>query len=243
VTFVVTLEDFVPLPREDGIAWSSVRIDEAPAHDGPWTVLETQSLPSPLDPDPQYPAPRSITTTLATLDVGGRATAATQPVQNTSEAPGGVRPYVRDVAALLRARTKVTGGGEAGTFNGNTRPTGEEVDDLIDEATDEVLGKVQTPTPGSSYERRVRGAIRMYAAILIELSYWPEQVKNNHSPVSTYQSLYDSRLRALIAEGETGTPQGMGAGGSGGGSGDSPGDAAWTFPENTGGLVGWTSRW
>lgn len=164
----------------------------------------------------------------------------------------GTRPSVRDVAGLLRARTKVTGGKEAGTFNQQTRPTAEEVEGLIDDALDEVLGKVQSidstlpagsgyNAPGSAYERRVRGAVRLYAAILVETSYFPEQVKSGQSAAATYQQLYSSRIKALVAEGETGIAQGEGSGGSGGG--DSPADAAWAFPANAGGMVGWTSRW
>lgn len=165
----------------------------------------------------------------------------------------GVRPSIASVASLLRARTKTRGGGEVGTFTANTRPMDSEVELLIDEAQDEVLGKVQPvdPTlppgggfnaPGSDYERRIRRAVALYAAILVELSYFPEQVRNNQSPVATYQQLYESRVRALIAEGETGRPEGEGSGGPGGG--DAPADAAYSFPDAApGALVGWASRW
>lgn len=166
----------------------------------------------------------------------------------------GIQPSVASVAALLRARTKVRGGSEAGTFTDTTRPTDVAVNDLINDAADEVLGKVQPidPTlpagsaynaPGSAYERRIRGAIRLYAAILIETSYWPEQVRSAQSPVGTYQALYNGRIRALISEGETGQAEGMGVGTSGSGGSDAPADAAWGFPANTGGMVGWGSRW
>ncbi len=165
----------------------------------------------------------------------------------------GIEPSVASVAALLRARTKVKGGGELGMFTSVTRPTDVEVDLLIEEAMSEVLGKVTPidPTlpagsaynaPGSDYEGRIRGAVRLYTAVLVELSYFPEQVGSSKSPAATYQALYDSRIRALIAEGETGRAEGMGQGASG--RGDSPADASWSFPNIApGGLVGWTSRW
>ena len=250
---VVTLSRYVPLERDDGVPWARVRIEEAPAATGPWTALETQTL-SPVDTDPSQPAARSLTTTLGTLKEGwyrlvwidghNAESAATPPLQNTSDLAVGTRPTVAEVAARLRARTKASGTGpggsgggrELGTFTSQTRPTAGDVEDLIDDALDEVLGKVQTPTPGSDYETRVRRTVALYTAILIELSYFPEQVKANHSPVAIYQQLYTSRIKALIAEGETGKPQGEG---SGTGGGDSPGDAAWVFPADTGGLVGW----
>lgn len=155
-------------------------------------------------------------------------------------AAAGARPSVADVAALLRARTKARGSGgrEVGTFDDTTRPTGDDVEGLILEAVDEVFGKVQVPEPGTNYERRVRGAIRLYAAMLIELSYFPEQIERGQSPYSAYEKLYESRLEALIVEGETGEVQGEGGDGEGGAA-----DASWWFPEDAGGLVGWGSHW
>lgn len=162
-------------------------------------------------------------------------------------------PTVQDVARLIPARTKVTGGKELGTFNESTRPTDAAVLGLIDEASDDVLGKVQPidytltagsawNAAGSAYERRIQRAIALYAAILIEQGYFPEQIRSNQSPVATLQGLYDSRIKALISEGETGAAQGMGVGGSGGG--DAPADASWSFPDAAPGvLVGWASRW
>jgi hypothetical protein len=155
-------------------------------------------------------------------------------------AAAATRPSLADVATLLRARTKIRGGAEAGTFTDVTRPTGDEVEGLIDEATDEVLGKVQTPEAGSAYERRVRGAIRLYTAMLVELSYFPEQIGTGRSPYASYERLYESRLKALVAEGETGAVQGEGGDGAGG---DSPADASWWFPDDDDGLVGWQSSW
>lgn len=255
----VTLEPLTPPPHTS--AWAQAKIDEAPVATGPWATIDTQTL-SPADTDPSNPQSRTLTTTLATqtngwyrvtwIDASTGAAGPTDPQQNTAgENPGG-RPTVYEVASLIRARTKVRGGNEAGTFTAQTRPTAGEVEEMIDQALDEIGGKVQpvdqTLEPGqplgpdSDYERRYRRTVAMYAAILIELSYFPEQVKSGMSPVDTYQKLYESRIRALIAEGETGRPQGEGAGGSGGG--DAPADAAWSFPDATpGALVGWYSRW
>jgi hypothetical protein len=153
----------------------------------------------------------------------------------------GVRPTVAEVAALLRARTKVMGGKEEGTFtlasaNPHTRPTAEEVEVLIDNALAEVLGKVKPAPSGSEYETRVLRAVALYTAILIETSYYPEQAKTGQSAADTYLKLYESRIEAVIAEGETGEPQGTG-------KDDSPADPAWTFPEDAGGLVGYQTRW
>lgn len=261
---VITLSRYTPLPRDDGHPWTTARIQEAAAETGPWTQIDQIAL-APLDADPANPATRDLTTSLATLaegwyriiwaDAAGGTSSPTPPVENLSDLAGGVRPSLQEVASRVRARTKVRGGSELGTFNTQTRPTSGDVEDLIDDALDEVLGKVQPidatlpagssyNAPGSDYERRIRRAVALYTAILIELSYFPEQVRSGQSPVDAYQKLYDSRIRALIAEGETGRAEGMGVGtGAGAGGGDAPADAAWTFPADAGGLVGWGSHW
>ena len=51
-------------------------------------------------------------------------------------------PTVADVASYIRARTKVSGGKEAGTFNDNTRPTATEVENLIEQAVDHVAAAI-----------------------------------------------------------------------------------------------------
>lgn len=68
VSYVVTFHGAKPSAREDQ-PWTQVRIQEATTALGAWTTLETQTL-SPLDTDPEDPAARDITTTLATLQDG-----------------------------------------------------------------------------------------------------------------------------------------------------------------------------
>lgn len=261
---VITLTRLEPLPRDDSVPWTSAQIQEAANPTGPWATIDTIAL-TPLDTDPSDPALRDLSTRHATIDGGGwyrviwtdasgGASTPSQLMQDQTLLDTGARPTVMEVAVRLRARTKTRGGKELGTFSDDTRPTASDVEELIDDALDEVLGKVQPidPTlppgtaynaPGSDYERRIRRAVGLYAAVLVELSYFPEQVRSGQSPVSTLQQLYDSRIRALIAEGETGRAEGMGVGGTGGGSGDAPADAAWSYPADGGGMVGWQSRW
>lgn len=244
MSYVITLDDYAPPARVDGRAFTKARIEEAPAITGAWLPVQTLTL-SPVDADPAHPVTRELTTGLAQyatgwyrvvwIDAEGHETPPTEAVENT--APGGVRPSVAEVASKVRARTRVKGGGQAGTFTASTNPSADDVEDLISEALDEVLGKVREPEAATDYERRVRGAVALYTAILIELSYYPEQVGSGKSPAATYQALYASRIKALIAEGETGEVQGEG------GTADSPADAAWTFPVGVGGLIGWRSRW
>ena len=158
---------------------------------------------------------------------------------------GIIDPTVEDVAALLRARTQDNNDVEIGTFNDDTRPTGDEVQKMIDMAADLIYGATGdlTALPCSGAENIREAANRFWAlmsAMLVELSYFPEQVEDNRSPYEHYKELFDSlfgNLKDAIAacwEGDdTGPPQPEGA----------PGNAAWAFMEDQGGLVGWQTRW
>lgn len=253
MTVVVTLAGYAPPARADNIAFTKAKVEESTDGKTGWAPIETINL-EPIDSDPEHPVTRTLTTTHATIPAGGyyrvvwldnagNSSAPTAAALDASELAGGIRPTVTDVANLLRARTKVRGGAESGTFSENTRPTADQVDGLIDEAVDDVLGKVKSvnafkamePTPSEEeaegYERRVRGAIKLYAAILVETSYFPEQVRQEQSAATLYKDLFGSRIKALIAEGETGEAQGEGGEGTGG---SSPGSAYWNFDEPPG---------
>lgn len=245
---LVPLEDVAPAGRDDGIPFVTARIEQAAEPDGPWSTVATKAL-DPVDTDPSTPALRTFAvdldlalwTRVVFIDTDD-VEQATDPLPPERDTPG-LRPSVSEVGARLRARTKLpnTGGTEIGTFDSRTRPTGDEVGSLIDDAIDEVTGKIGTPESGSKLERRARGAISLYAAMLVELSYFPEQVQTNRSPYAMLEKLYESRIKSLIADAE----QGDDDDGGGGGEGDdgSPANAFWSFPANAGGLVGWASRW
>jgi hypothetical protein len=242
------LTDFAPAPRDDGVAFTAARIEQASSPEGLWVVVDTRAL-SPLDTDPAHPMLRefvveldlSLWTRVVFLAPGG-IEQPTDPLPPEDATPG-LRPSVSEVASRVPRRTKenMTGGREVGTFTSKTSPTAEQVEDHITDAVDEVTGKIGTPTAGSKLERRARGAISLYAAMLIELTYFPEQVQTNRSPFTALERLYNSRIGSLIADAEQGDDDDGGGGGMGGDG--SPANASWAFPEDAGGLVGWQTRW
>lgn len=114
-------------------------------------------------------------------------------------------PVVDDVAALLRARTKDADGAELGTFTDATRPTADEVERLIARA----YGDVSTQTGAVLGERLALEAAAMVAlraAMFVELSYFPEQVRTDRSAYQEYERIYDAGMTALrlAIEGESG---------------------------------------
>lgn len=106
---VITLADYVPAARFDGIPWTQAKIEEGIDITGPFVELETVAI-SPVDIDPAHPSARSFTTALASetedlwyrivfLDAIGNDTLPTAPIQN-----GGAEPYatVDELAGLLK---------------------------------------------------------------------------------------------------------------------------------------------
>jgi hypothetical protein len=122
-------------------------------------------------------------------------------------------PSASEVARLLRARTKDSTGKEVGDFTDDTRPNWHEVDDLITTAEGDVLA--QTGSLLSELAAKsVRALVALRAAMLVELSYFPEQVRSDRSAYVEYKRLYDDDLAALLRSIEEGGADG-GVGGEG----------------------------
>lgn len=110
MTVVVTLEDYRPAPRYDGLPWTDAQIQEGTASTGPWVTLETQAL-TPVDSDPRNPAYRNFTTALGTaeeqwyrivfLDAAMATGLPTFPIQNVAD-DRPVYASVAELAQLLR---------------------------------------------------------------------------------------------------------------------------------------------
>jgi hypothetical protein len=109
-----------------------------------------------------------------------------------------------DVARLLRARTKAriaTGplgntGNELGEFTGDTRPTGDQVDALIMDAASSVAARVGLAIP-TEHEWIARRVVAIRTAMLIELSYFPEQTDGDNTIYQRLSDLYDETLSSL----------------------------------------------
>jgi hypothetical protein len=112
------------------------------------------------------------------------------PVPDSSQ----VTPSVDDVAALERTRTIDADGADQSTFTDATRPTVDDVSGLIDQAVAEVLSRLRPSFP-ATYYAHVRHAAALYAAILVESSYFREQL--TEGSVATYRDLFDSAIAGL----------------------------------------------
>lgn len=112
-------------------------------------------------------------------------------------------PTQEDVARLLRARTKDDAGVENEAWTDDTRPTAAAVEELIQLAAGDVLSQ----TGAELLERPAAAAktmIALRAAMFVELSYWPEQVRTDRSAYHEYERLYNDGMEALLVSIEGG---------------------------------------
>jgi hypothetical protein len=120
------------------------------------------------------------------------------------------RPSVQDVANLLRARTKDSNGLEVGTFDTDTRPTADQVEQLIEQSA--ALVAMQLPLAlaiPAEYGPSVAMVIALECACRVEKSYWPEQVQQQRSPYALLRTEYDEAILALRTSLESGGPAGF----------------------------------
>lgn len=104
---------------------------------------------------------------------------------------------VSDVAALLRARTRSdASGSEAGTFDDTTRPTGEQVEGLIDQASRLVALKLGSPL-ADDLGQVAQHAVAIRTAMLVELSLQPDQTSDVDSVYMRLKVMFDELMADL----------------------------------------------
>ena len=132
-----------------------------------------------------------------------------------------LRPSVDDVASLLRARTKDAEGREVGTFTEETRPTADQVEVSIGNAVS-LLAPRWPLILDESFHPAVKALTAYRAAMQIEKSYFPEQVRSDRSPYDQLREEYQDDLAALM------DALGAGDGDGGGSARDKAASSEWT---------------
>lgn len=204
---IVTLTDYTPPIREDDTAWTTALLYEAALQTGPFILIDTFTL-SPVDADPSNPATRSFTTDEATIQTGGwyqlvwqdasTDQASTPPVQNLAS-PRAWRPLVSDVGQLLSARTVDSNGTRQGTFTADTSPTYQQAMAVVDKAVSKLeakFGPVMLPELVGS----AQNVVALRAAMLVELSYFGDQINAGRSPYAQLEELYKEAIADWFLE-------------------------------------------
>lgn len=115
------------------------------------------------------------------------------------------QPTVKDVAKLLRARTRDDVGNLVGDFvDGTTTPGGSDAQDLIQQALDDVGSELGADIDESFWPAASR-LVAYLAAANIEMSFFPEQAAQGNSMYDKLMARYTTKLKDMqedIAETE-----------------------------------------
>jgi len=123
-------------------------------------------------------------------------------------------PVTADVGAILRARTVDANGNELGDFTSATRPTATEVTNLILQASRDVEAQLGTLPSSTQVQDMGKHLIALKTAMLVEISYFPEQVGTGRSPYEQLRQMFEDELkRALMFESSDGENAGADEGG------------------------------
>jgi hypothetical protein len=157
-----------------------------------------------------------------------------------------------DVATLLRARTQDDTDKELGEWTDNTRPTLAEVERLLAMAQSIIIGQTGPLTPevlvcSTSDDIMTQAAttVALLAAMLVELSYFPEQVQSSRSAYEQYRELFwgPDGKSGLVGDLVEAVHECVMSGGVEPDSDESSAPASWAFPVDRGGMVGWQTKW
>lgn len=210
----ITLPAFRPPARGDS-PWITATIDEAASLTGPWTTIDTITLPNP-DPDPWLPALRVLTTEHATLSSGWYRVTLTDDDNDTvvmdpvAWPVEGWTPSVDEVGTRMFARTLTSDGARVGTFNTTTTPTATEVSALIADAEAFVAATIDPSSLPTAQLPLARYAVIARTAMSIERGYYPEETQSADSAYQSWLAEYTDALNALqgaLNENQTGQPR------------------------------------
>lgn len=106
-------------------------------------------------------------------------------------------PTVAEVAAYIRARTKDPNGVELGTFTADTRPTDAEVTTIIQNAAGKVAARFGD-TVAAPLAFAAREVVALRAAMIVELSFFGDQIQAGRSPYTELKDLYEENYQQLL---------------------------------------------
>lgn len=111
--------------------------------------------------------------------------------------PAAYTPSVLEVASYIRARTKIPGGGIAGTFNDVTTVKAPEVEAIIVQAVGLILSDLGGEPCNDQLQGQMKNVAAILAAMLVEQSLFPEQTTGTGNSFKSLETLYKPKMQAL----------------------------------------------
>ena len=116
-------------------------------------------------------------------------------------------PTIDEVAALIPSRARAANG-RISTFDETTQPTGDQVQSIIDRSGDKLEAKFGEPV--DALKASAKDVIALRAAMLVELTYFADQIRADRSPYQELKQLYEEAVTDFLADrsklGADGTP-------------------------------------
>jgi hypothetical protein len=106
-------------------------------------------------------------------------------------------PSIADVGGLLRIRTRDRSGNLIGTFTDATQPSGDQVQSIINSVVGELQGTFGE-SPVDALVPTAKLAATYKAAMLVELSYFGDQITAGRSPFAQLQALYTDAFQQFV---------------------------------------------
>lgn len=144
-------------------------------------------------------------------------------------------PTLEQVGARIRARTRSTNGNELGTFTENTRPTADEVNQIIVMALSDIAADIGAEIPDGEAREAAQSLASLYVAMQVELSCFADEVRKGQSPYDELAELYKNRVPGVKRAADIARSN---SGDDGSDVGESAVMPVSSFPQNAGGLVG-----
>lgn len=224
MSFVISIKNLRPSGRQDNILWTAATIEQSADADGVPTggFSTVETFPITTYPDPTEPPTLALTTDQATAIPGWYRVKFTDPgpgIEYTAPLFFDVnryRPSTKRVASYIDNRTVDTNNNYQHDFTDTTIVTKDTVEELISTSEEYVLRKLdQDPNvviPVES-QQAVSNLIALYAAMLVELTKFSEQIQANRSPYPFLKQLFDEQWPTVV-EDVTGIAPDTGTGGT-----------------------------
>lgn len=178
----------VPITREIVSYWRPATLDGLI-----WTV----DIEAPIEPGEYLfvwrtgdPEPPDFETFIPLFAVAGSTVS--DVVEYPLVTAEDVRPTVEDISNLENTRTTTGGGGEQTDFTETSRPSYSQVEELIDQAVPAVLTQIREPRFDPTYYDKVKHAIALYTAMLVEGGFFREQVDG--SSADLWRTLFNQTM-------------------------------------------------
>jgi len=212
------MNDFRPPPRTDNLPWTQMLVEESATGSGAGTLIDTFILatgpgvfPVGLDTDPAHPVARDWTTVNATLQPGlgwyrvrfkDAANIFSEYSDYVNSLPMPWFPSLREIAVHIRNRTVERATNRfIGTFTDKTRPTEEEAWEAAELAINDIIadtGRLDRVGISADSHRAVRALASLRAAMIIERSFYGEQIGTNKSPYQALERDWERRGPKIV---------------------------------------------